>query len=61
MKAQSKGKRKGKGGATPEHPAYVSALKGFNSSIVDLDYYTFENGAILAIVAEEVRRFEVFI
>jgi hypothetical protein len=55
LKQQSKGgKKKGKGGSNPEHPMYTSALKGFNSSIVDLDYYMFENGAILAVVAEEV-------
>ena len=55
LKQQSKsGKKKGKGGSNPEHPMYTAALKGFNSSIVDLDNYMFENGAMLALVAEEV-------
>lgn len=36
----------------PEHPLYVSALKGFNSSIMDYDTYIFEDGSILFVVAE---------
>lgn len=56
MKSQSKGgKKKGKGGTNPEHPAYVAAVKGFNSAIVDFDYYNFGDGAILMVVAEEVQ------
>ena len=55
LKQQSKGGKKKKGGNNPEHPNYVAAMKGFNSSLVDMDQYIFENGAILSLVAEEVR------
>eukprot|EP00347_Sterkiella_histriomuscorum_P020835 403336284 len=54
LKSQSKGgKKKSKGGSNPEHPAYVAGVKGFNSAVVDFDYYNFKDGAILMVIAEE--------
>ncbi|CDW79586.1 UNKNOWN [Stylonychia lemnae] len=54
LKTQSKGgKKKVKGGNNPEHENYVAGFKGFNSSVVDFDYYDFGNGTVLFIVAEE--------
>ena len=52
LKSQASKGKKGKQ-ANPEHSAYVAAMKGMQSAIVDVDYYRFEDGATLLIVGEE--------
>ena len=52
LKSQAAKGKKGKQ-ANPEHPAYVAAIKGMQSAIVDMDYFRFEDGATLVIVGEE--------
>jgi Flp pilus assembly protein TadB len=48
-------KKKGKGAsANPEHSSYVSALKGMQSAVNDFDYFKFDDGTTLIVVAEEV-------
>ena len=55
LKTQSKGgKKKAKGGNNPEHENYAAAIKGFNSSVVDFDFYDFGDGSVLFLIAEEV-------
>lgn len=51
------GKKKGKASANPDHPAYAAAVKSFNSSVVDFDYFNFGDGAILLVIAEEVTHY----
>lgn len=59
LKLNSKGgKKKGKGSASnPVHIHYAAGFKGFGSAVADSDYYTFEDGSLLVLVAEEVYSF----
>lgn len=55
MKSQSKAnaKKKSKTNDNPEHPAFIAAIKGFTSAIIDFDYMVFENGTVLTVIAEQ--------
>ena len=47
--------------ANPENPAYVAAIKGMQSALVDFDYYRFEDGATLILVGEESSSLRAFV
>lgn len=60
MKSQAAKSKKTKQ-KNPEHPAYVAAMKGMQSAVVDFDYFKFDDGATLVVVGEEASSVRAFI